>query len=160
VLGPWIQPAAAYARYLRMSDREMAWLRERFLPVGARQAARYLAEHTSPDDCILIAGSEPEIYYYAGRKACTRLIFTYPLTGRYTYAAQLRQEFVADLVEHRPRYVVLVTDRASWTEEPDQMPLLLRPVMDVLEREYQAELTLGPGPRAPPSIVVYLRKGA
>jgi len=48
---------------------------------------RYLTERTSPAESFLIVGSEPEIYYYAERKASTRLVFTYPLTGPYHYAA-------------------------------------------------------------------------
>jgi len=35
--------------------------------------ARYLTERTSPAESFLIVGSEPEIYYYAERKASTRL---------------------------------------------------------------------------------------
>jgi 4-amino-4-deoxy-L-arabinose transferase-like glycosyltransferase len=158
LLAPWVPPALDYARYLRMNDAQMTRLKDLFLPAGARQAAQYLADHTSPDECILIAGSEPQIYYAAGRTACTRFVFTYPLTGSYTYAAELRREFLNDLASRRPRYVVFVREGWSWTEEPEQTSSLLAPVVDVLQREYRPELSLGPGPRAPPTLVIYRRK--
>jgi hypothetical protein len=40
--------------------------------------ASYLKEHTEPEDHLAILGSEPQIYFYSGRKSATGYIYTYP----------------------------------------------------------------------------------
>ena len=42
------------------------------------EVARYLAAHTTPDDRIVVLGSEPQIYFYSDRKSATGYIYAYP----------------------------------------------------------------------------------
>ncbi len=152
-------PAVHILSCLKLTEPELAGLNEGLRPFGvAPQVARYVAERTDPDEPILVVGSEPEIYYYAGRSACTRLVFTYPMTGPYPYAARLRQEFLIDLEHHQPRYVIHVPLASSLTEWPDELPPLLEPVATILERDYVTETTVVDGLNKGFLFVVYRRK--
>ena len=83
--------------------------------------ARYLRDHTGPEDRIAVLGSEPEILFYAGRPSATGYIYMYPLTERQPYADDMRQELMRDLQRVKPQYVVLVDSANSWvaTLQPD-----------------------------------------
>lgn len=111
----------------------------------AAEVARAIAERTEPGERILIVGSEPQVYYLADRPAATRLIHLYTTTGPYPGALALRAEFLGDLAE-RPRYVLLVNVVSSLTEFPSGLPVFLRPVLEVLQRDYVVDARWeGPG---------------
>jgi hypothetical protein len=132
---PWIWPVAYWRSLLVMTEAQRSELNEVFPPFAvAPQVARYLAEHTDPDECILILGSEPETYYYAERRACTRLVFTFPMLGPYAYAPRLWDEFQRDFHTHSPRYVALAG--ISLSEWPEYLYRFLPPVMSTLRRAY------------------------
>ena len=94
------------------------------------------AERTDSEERILVLGSEPQFYFYANRPAATRMAIMYPMTGPYSYAGALREEFLNDL-QRDTRYVVFVSNRTSWTEFPGEVSLLLRPVSEILDRSYE-----------------------
>lgn len=102
----------------------------------APQAAQYLARHTAADEPILVVGSEPEIYFYAGRPAASRMVITYPMTGPYTYAPKLSEEFLRDLTDRPPRYVVLMNNIPSVTEWPAYGAVFIQPILQFLNRHY------------------------
>jgi hypothetical protein len=130
---PWLLSMIGSGTLLRMSDKE----RRADAPFDvAPRVARYLADRTSPDECFLIIGSEPEMYYYADRRACTRFVFTYPLIAPYSYSAQLREEFQDDFESHLPRYIVLMRSADSFTEWNEQLARFLRPVANVINSRY------------------------
>jgi hypothetical protein len=134
---PFVWPALRWGTLLHMSDAEFQQINQALSPSGiAVQAADYVAERTTPDECILVIGSEPEIYYYADRTACTRLVFTFPLAGPYTYAPGLQQEFRRDFQAHQPRYVVLAN---SLSERPFQPDGFLSSLLQVLDAHYVLE---------------------
>jgi 4-amino-4-deoxy-L-arabinose transferase-like glycosyltransferase len=136
---PWLWPAVYWTQSFLMTQAQRS-RRNEVPPFGvAPRVARYLADRVSPDEEFLVAGSEPEIYYYANRKASTRLVFTYPLTGPYSYAPSLREEFQRDLQQRMPRYVVLALFSNSFTEWSDHLQEFLVPVKEILNRDYTAD---------------------
>ncbi|HZV80807.1 MAG TPA: glycosyltransferase family 39 protein [Geobacteraceae bacterium] len=80
----------------------------------AELIARYLKEHTSPDDRIAILGSEPEIFFYADRPSATRHIYMYGLMENHPYAAQMQQEMIREIETAKPKYIVMVNIVSSW----------------------------------------------
>jgi 4-amino-4-deoxy-L-arabinose transferase-like glycosyltransferase len=84
----------------------------------AVRIGEYLAAHTAPGDRIAVLGSEPEIYFYARRKSATGYIYMYPFGERQAFAARMRAEFVREVEDARPTYVVLAAIGSSWTENP------------------------------------------
>jgi 4-amino-4-deoxy-L-arabinose transferase-like glycosyltransferase len=135
---PYAWPALHWVNLMQMPAVEREQLNRAFPPFGlAPRVAQYVAERTTPDECFLVIGSEPELYYYAERCACTRLVFTFPLTGPYTYAPRLQQELQRDWQEHHPRYVILVNTALSERDYPVQR--FLAPLLAILEADYVQE---------------------
>ena len=76
--------------------------------------AREIERRTTRDDSIIVIGSEPQIYFYANRKPATGYLYTFPLMETHPYAAAMHEEFIRDLEQRRPTYVVLVLLKTSW----------------------------------------------
>jgi len=76
--------------------------------------ARYIREHTQPGDRVAVVGSEPQIYFYAGRRSATGYIYTYPLMELQPYATGMQQAMIREIESADPRYVVFVRAVGSW----------------------------------------------
>jgi len=79
---------------------------------------RYLKARTGADDRIVVIGSEPEVYFYARRRAGTRYIYMYPLFENQPYAASMQDELIRDVETAAPRFVVYVNVPTSWLVSP------------------------------------------
>lgn len=79
---------------------------------------RYLGEQTAAADRVVVLGSEPEVYFYAQRRAGTRYIYMYPLFENQPYAATMQEELIRDVETTRPRFVVYVNVPTSWLVSP------------------------------------------
>ena len=101
----------------------------------AVEIARWLREHTSPEERIAVVGSEPEIYFYAQRPAATSYIYTYPLMEAQPFARWMQADMIAQLERARPKYMVLVSVDTSWTRRADSPTLLF----DWAERTVNAD---------------------
>ena len=80
--------------------------------------AQKLASVTKPEDKVFIAGSEPEILFYAKRKSATRFVITYPLNITTRVRETYQNEVVKSLVETPPKAIVYSTREHSglWNE--------------------------------------------
>lgn len=85
----------------------------------AVEIAGEIARRTSPDERIAVIGSEPQIYFYARRRAATSYLYMYPLMEPQPFAARMQDELIAQLEEARPRFLVLVNVDMSWSRRPD-----------------------------------------
>ena len=91
----------------------------------------------------MIVGSEPQIFYFANRPSCTRMVFTFPITGSYSYSATLREEFMKDLRTKKPKYVLFARLGSSLAEKPtEELAALLKDVRTTLRRDYTLETEL------------------
>ena len=77
--------------------------------------AKYIREHSSPEDTIAVLGSEPQIYFYSHRHSATGYIYTYGLMEPQKYARQMQQEMIHEIEEARPKYLVSVVIDDSWS---------------------------------------------
>lgn len=160
---PWLAPARHAARTLRSPEQTLERVFATLTPaLEAPRVARHLAERTEPDEPILVVGSEPQIYFHARRPAASRMVFTYPLTGPYRFAPELRREFLDAIGPEGARYVVLVNQvhsLASWPAPAQRLVSLVRPLL----RESYVEETRFPaitGARQRNLMTVYRRKDA
>jgi len=81
--------------------------------------AQYLKERTSSEDAIAVVGSEPQIYFYAHRRAATGYIYTYPLMEPHPYAERMQEEMIREIEASRPAYLVFFADtESSWLLRP------------------------------------------
>jgi len=78
------------------------------------EIARYIREHTAPGDRVAVVGSEPQIYFYAGRRSATGYIYTYPLMELQPYAAAMQEQMIREIETADPRYLVFVRATGSW----------------------------------------------
>jgi hypothetical protein len=76
--------------------------------------AKYVEENTSPDDRILVLGSEPQIYFYSRRLSATGHIYMYGLMENQKYARSMQQEMIREIVSSNPEFIVVVTTMKSW----------------------------------------------
>jgi hypothetical protein len=88
------------------------------------EIARYLEQHTAPDDRIAVLGSEPQIYFYAKRRAATGYVYTYEMMRDHPHVRELQTELVREIEAARPEYVVMVNVMASWQPSRLEKPEL------------------------------------
>jgi hypothetical protein len=84
--------------------------------------ARRVAELTSPNDYVFVAGSEPQILSYAKRLSPSRFVIAYPLMFPTPLAGGYQREAERDLERHPPAVIVLVQSPLSWLAQA-QSPL-------------------------------------
>ncbi len=82
------------------------------------EIARYIQENSLPSDSIAVIGSEPQIYFYSGRRAATGFIYTYPLVEDQPYALRMQEQMIAEIEGAMPEFVVLVNIASSWRAQP------------------------------------------
>jgi 4-amino-4-deoxy-L-arabinose transferase-like glycosyltransferase len=98
--------------------------------------AAYIAAHTTPADRIAVLGSEPEIYFYAARRAATGYVYMYPLVEPQRFASRMQDEAIRDIESARPLYVVHVGIGSSWGVWPGADRRLLAWIPTFLARCY------------------------
>jgi hypothetical protein len=97
----------------------------------------HLAQITNPNDFVFVAGSEPQIYYYAQRKSATRFVITYPLNIPTPYREQYQREIIAEL-EKNPPQAIVVSERALsdlWNENSPQF--FIKYLNNLLAKNYK-----------------------
>jgi hypothetical protein len=78
------------------------------------EVARYIRARSAPGDRIAVLGSEPQIYFYAGRRSATRYLYLYPLLEPNPFGPEMKQELIAEIEAVRPRFLVWVNTPTSW----------------------------------------------
>jgi hypothetical protein len=101
------------------------------------EVARYLREHTAPGDRIAVLGSEPQIFFYAGRRSATGYIYTYALMEVQPFAARMQDEMRAELEVAEPAYLVFVGLPSSWGTRPDSNTGILTWASGLVRRCYE-----------------------
>jgi hypothetical protein len=80
----------------------------------AVDVAAYVKANTRPDERIAVLGSEPEIYFYSGRRGATGHIYMYGLMEEQPHALAMQKELAAEIEAARPKFVVMVAVAYSW----------------------------------------------
>ena len=79
--------------------------------------ADYIKQNSTKNDLIAVIGSEPEIYFYAQRRAATGYIYTYSLMEENQYALKMQQQMISEIEQAKPLYIVYLDPRTmpwSW----------------------------------------------
>jgi len=88
--------------------------------------ARHIREHSGPKARIAVLGSEPQIYFYSGRRSATGYIYTYGLMEPQQYALRMQEDMIAEIEQARPDYIVSVGIAASWLPTRSSERLVVR----------------------------------
>ena len=91
---------------------------------GDWEVAQYVQERVAREEPILVWGSEPVIYLFAGREPATRFVYDMPLSlPDHPWRETWRRLFMADVRAHPPRAVIVATRdmtaveaRTSWEQ--------------------------------------------
>jgi hypothetical protein len=105
---------------IRCSREKLMTAQWAALPLqDALVTAAHLAEMTTPQDRVFVAGSEPEILFYANRLSCTRFVITYPMMIPTSAALGYQHEAIQELQQHPPEAIVFVRDSGSWLRQKE-----------------------------------------
>ncbi len=114
------------------------WVYGTVNPFGeAEEVASHLAQNTTARDSVFVAGSEPEIYYYAERKSATRFIITYPLNLPTPYREQFQNELVSDLEKNPPKAIVVSRRVMSGLWNESSPKIFINYFNDLVSKNYK-----------------------
>ncbi len=112
--------------------------------------ARFLTNHTTPDQPVLLWGSETRIYLLAHRRSASRYIYVLPLLNLKYGTAERGREFVAEVERARPPILVDLhnygLDLARGPAKGEEVAPAVRVVAASLLRSYEWRGETMPGP--------------
>ncbi|MFQ5560348.1 MAG: hypothetical protein ACE5FU_07175, partial [Nitrospinota bacterium] len=103
------------------------------------EVGEYIKANSKEGDQIFVFGSEPQIYFYSGRRSVSPLIFTYPLVENNAFAKELQGELINALEKNIPRYFVYVNVPFSWSAHPEYDRKIFSWVSQFLEKHFTLE---------------------
>lgn len=86
--------------------------------------AHYIRSNSKPSDTVAIIGSEPQIFFYAGRRSATGYIYMYPLMEGHDFALEMQRRLIAEIEQAQPEYLLFVRIPTSWLQKPDSKTLI------------------------------------
>ncbi len=97
-----IQAAEYYSHFGQYGRGDFSFLAD-------LQVAEYVRKRSNKNDCVLVWGFEPGIYFLAGRKSATRFCFNYPLVASKgtKFYNRYRSEFMQDVIRNKPLFIVV-----------------------------------------------------
>jgi len=128
--------------------------------VEALYIADYLRERSSPDDTVLILGSEAEILYYAGRLSAIRFIMMYNVVGNYRHAFEYQKEIKEAVSKKPPSYAVFFKTKLSWLYDDEKSQDFFKWINSYLKEEFElAGVFVKEDPEMPTSFKMIFGKG-
>lgn len=88
------------------------------------EIARFIKANTTAADRIAVLGSEPQIFFYSGRRSATGHIYTYGLMHRHDFALRMQEEMIREIEAANPAMLVFVNVPASWLWQPASHKLI------------------------------------
>ncbi len=103
----------------------------------AREAGREIASMTDSGQYVYVAGSEPEILFYAKRRSPSRFVTAYPLTLPTPLAERYQEEVVNVLRNSPPEMIVFVRSVLSWMQQKGTPGLMFRSLNELIGTRYR-----------------------
>jgi len=88
------------------------------------EIARFIQSNSKPSDTIAIIGSEPQIFFYTGRRSATGYIYMYPLMEGHEFALEMQRRLIAEVEQAKPEYLLFVRIPTSWLQGPGSHTLI------------------------------------
>lgn len=101
------------------------------------EIAHYIKRNSTPDDRIVVLGSEPQIYFYAQRRSATPYILMYPLMEYHPLVLEMQQEMIEGIERQEPKYLVFVNTASSWQQRAYSHTNVIRWAKDYAKRHYR-----------------------
>jgi hypothetical protein len=93
--------------------------------VESVEIGRIIREHTDGQDTIAVLGSEPQLFFYSGRKSATGYIYMYPLMEQHALARQMQMNMIQQLEKQKPKILIFIRNRFSWQWTQQSHTILL-----------------------------------
>jgi hypothetical protein len=100
----------------------------------AKLMSEWIAKRSDKNERIAVLGSEPQIYFYAQRRASIPHIYMYPLLEPQPYAEGLQHHLMDALEKNPPRLLVHVRVPNSWIAYSNSELQLIRWIPTFLSR--------------------------
>jgi hypothetical protein len=101
------------------------------------EIARYLRQNTSSNDRIAVIGSEPQIYFYAQRRAASGYLYTYALMESHPFALEMQKEMIREVETAKPKYLVFADVPTSWLKRRNSKSLVFDWIISYLTEFYE-----------------------
>jgi len=88
------------------------------------EIGQFIREHTTENDRIAVIGSEPQIYFYSGRRSASGYIYMYPLMENHDFALQMQKEMIGEIELAKPSFLIVVGCSTSWLRGPSSKTLI------------------------------------
>ena len=88
--------------------------------------ADYIKSHSRPDDCVVVLGSEPEVFFYAKRNSGTGYVYNWPLMEPQPYARTMQEEMIRDIETKKPEFLVSVVNPIAWPVQANSDTYILK----------------------------------
>jgi hypothetical protein len=75
---------------------------------------RFIRANTQKDDRIAVFGSEPQLFFYSGRRSATGYIYMYPLMEGHEFALEMQNQMIKEIKENRPEIIIFAKVPTSW----------------------------------------------
>lgn len=82
------------------------------------EIAKFIERNTSPDDKIAVIGSEPQVYFYAKRRAATGFVYTYEMMKDHPHVHDFQTTMMKEIEDAKPKMILYVYVSASWFATP------------------------------------------
>jgi 4-amino-4-deoxy-L-arabinose transferase-like glycosyltransferase len=105
--------------------------------IEAKLVGDKVAELSSSNDFVFVAGSEPEILVYAQRFSPTRFITSYALMIPTSVAARYQHEAIGDLEQNPPKIIVFPQSGYSWMRQSNTPPDFVNFLGSFLAQHYE-----------------------
>lgn len=100
------------------------------------EIAKFIKAESLPTDRVAVFGSEPQIYFYSGRRSATGHIYVYGLMEKHDYNLAMQQEMIREVILSDPKFIVVVSAPTSWMIRPDSEKYILVWLDDYVRDNY------------------------
>lgn len=99
--------------------------------------AERITQYTSPGELIYIAGTEPQILFYADRRHASKYEISYAFGMKTPYQKMYQHEARNELIRNRPKAIVLAMNDESGFMNVYNETIMKDYVLDLVDKEYK-----------------------
>ena len=105
--------------------------------IESLEIAKYIEDHSNPNDRVVIIGSEPQINFYSHRRSSTGYVFVDQLVQNQPFARAMQQEFIKEVQSTPPKFIVVINVPTSWCVTPTSEKLIFQWVDQYINKYYK-----------------------
>ena len=104
--------------------------------IESLEIAKYIEDHSNPNDRVVIIGSEPQINFYSHRRSSTGYVFVDQLVQNHPFARAMQQEYIKEVESTPPKFIVMINVPTSWCLTPTSEKLIFQWVDQYTNKYY------------------------